>query len=155
MGLKEPHSVQNFVPPLLSPTHSKTVRERGTFDSVWAFHSSPHHLKNQDFHSHPMANLQTPPAFEFGGIGMLLGRKYLRQNRNHLNKYIMETQLVYAEVMNGITFSMMEDPLVQIISDTGVFIVTTLEISKQYPDEDFYPVCLEAIEAYGITLGNL
>lgn len=66
----------------------------------------------------------------------------------------METQLVYAEVMNGITFSMMEDPLVQIISDTGVFLVTTLENSKQYP-LDFYPVCTEAIEVYGISLGNL
>lgn len=61
----------------------------------------------------------------------------------------METKLVYAEVMNGITFSMMEDPLVRIISDTGVFIVTTLENSKKYA-LDFYPVCAEAMEAYGL-----
>jgi hypothetical protein len=66
----------------------------------------------------------------------------------------METQLVYAEVMNGITFSMMEDSQVQIISDTGVFIVTTLENSKMYSDEDFHPVCAEAIEAYGINFDS-
>lgn len=51
--------------------------------------------------------------------------------------------------MNGITFSMMEDPLVLIISDTGVFIVTTLENLKQYT-LDFFPVCKEAIKAYGL-----
>lgn len=65
----------------------------------------------------------------------------------------METQLVYAEVMNGITLAMLEDKLVQIISDNGVFLVTTEENSKQY-DEEFYPVSVEAIEVYGINLSD-
>lgn len=62
-------------------------------------------------------------------------------------------KLVYAEVMNGISFEMMEDPLVVIISDTGVFIVTTEKNSRKY-DEEFYPVCDEAIKDYGIRFEN-
>ena len=65
----------------------------------------------------------------------------------------METQLVYAEVMNGISFSMLEDKLVQIISDTGVFMVTTLENSKKYALE-FYPVDVAGKEAYGLRIEN-
>ncbi|WP_300667133.1 hypothetical protein [Fluviicola sp.] len=61
----------------------------------------------------------------------------------------MEIQLVYAEVLDFITPIMREDPLVQIVSDTGVFIVTTIENSKQYP-LDFYPVDSEAMEAYDL-----
>lgn len=56
-----------------------------------------------------------------------------------------KVQLVYAEVMNGITLEMVGDPLVAIISDTGLFIVTTKENSVKY-NEDFYPVCEEARE---------
>ncbi|WP_343637520.1 hypothetical protein [Fluviicola sp.] len=63
----------------------------------------------------------------------------------------MKTQLVYAEVMDGITATMLEDSLVQIISDNGVFLVTTEENSKQYP-LDFYPVSVEAMEAYNLNL---
>lgn len=67
----------------------------------------------------------------------------------------METKLVYAEVMNGISFSMLDDKLVQIISDTGVFIVTTVENSKRY-DLDFYPVDKDAIEAYNLkSIGKI
>jgi len=58
-------------------------------------------------------------------------------------------QLVYAEVMNGVTLDMLGDPLVAIISDTGLFMVTTEENSTKY-DEDFSPVGAEAREAYGI-----
>ncbi|MNK09779.1 hypothetical protein D3C87_277550 [compost metagenome] len=65
----------------------------------------------------------------------------------------METQLVYAEVMNGISFSMLEDKLVQIISDGAVFIVTTIENSRLYP-LDFYPVDSEGREAYGLRIEN-
>ncbi|TSJ42266.1 hypothetical protein [Fluviicola chungangensis] len=61
----------------------------------------------------------------------------------------MKTQLVYAEILDFITPTMREDPLVQIVSDTGVFIVTTVENSKQYP-LDFYPVSTEAMEAYNL-----
>ena len=58
-----------------------------------------------------------------------------------------KVQLVYAEVMSGITEAMRNDPLVAIISDTGVFMVTTAVNGLKY-NEDFYPVCAEAIEAY-------
>lgn len=64
-----------------------------------------------------------------------------------------KVQLVYAEVMNGITEAMRNDPLVAIISDTGVFIVTTLENSRMYA-LDFFPVCTEAIEAYRINFDS-
>lgn len=64
-----------------------------------------------------------------------------------------KVQLVYAEVMNGITEAMRNDPLVVIISDTGVFVVTTEENSVKY-NEDFYPVDAEAKEVYGIRLVN-
>jgi hypothetical protein len=63
---------------------------------------------------------------------------------------VMEkVQFVYAEVMNGITLDMIGDPLVAIISDTGVFMITTEENSEKY-DEDFYPVYAEASKVYGI-----
>lgn len=64
-----------------------------------------------------------------------------------------KVQLVYAEVMNGITLEMVGDSLVAIISDTGLFIVTTKENSMKY-NEDFYPVGEEAREAYGIRFEN-
>jgi hypothetical protein len=62
-----------------------------------------------------------------------------------------KVQLVYAEVMNGITEAMRNDPLVAILSDTGVFIVTTEENSQKY-DEEFYPVSAEARKSYGIQV---
>jgi hypothetical protein len=60
--------------------------------------------------------------------------------------------LVYAEC--SVTFQMLEDKLVVIISDTGVFMVTTEENSKHY-DEEFYPVNAEGIEAYGIRFDGV
>jgi len=65
---------------------------------------------------------------------------------------VMEkVQLVYAEIMDGVTMSMLEDKQVVIISDGALFIVTTEENSKKYEGE-FYPVGAEAIEAYGIII---
>jgi hypothetical protein len=62
--------------------------------------------------------------------------------------YKMEkVQLVYAELINGVSLTMREDPLVHIVSDTAVFMVTTLQNSVNYT-ENFYPVDAEAIEAY-------
>ncbi len=65
----------------------------------------------------------------------------------------MKTQLVYTEILDFITSTMREDPLVQIVSETGVFIVTTAENSKQYP-LDFYPVDADGKEAYGLRMEN-
>ncbi len=42
--------------------------------------------------------------------------------------------LVYAEV--SVTFQMLEDKQVVIISDTGVFMITTEENSKNYDETD-------------------
>lgn len=56
-------------------------------------------------------------------------------------------QLVYAEVMKGITFSMLEDKEVVIISEGTVFLVTTEANSHKY-DEEFYPVSEEAKKSY-------
>lgn len=64
----------------------------------------------------------------------------------------MKTQLVYAEI-NFLTPAMREDPLVQIVSDNAVFLITTEENSRQYP-LDFYPVSAEAVEAYNLETGN-
>lgn len=59
-------------------------------------------------------------------------------------------QFVYAELKDGISFSMLEDPLVAILSEGTVFMVTTLENSRKY-DEEFYPVDAEGMKAYSIT----
>ena len=59
--------------------------------------------------------------------------------------------LVYAEC--SVTFDMLEDKMVAIISDTGIFIVTTMENSKKY-DEEFYAVDTEGMKAYNIRLEN-
>lgn len=64
-----------------------------------------------------------------------------------------KVQLVYAEIMNGITLDMIGDKLVAIISDTGVFMVTTQENSLKY-NEDFYPVDAEAMKAYNIQFNG-
>lgn len=64
-----------------------------------------------------------------------------------------DLQLVYAEVMNGVTHEMLGDLLAAIISDTGLFIVTTKENSVKY-NEDFYPVSVEARKTYGIRFEN-
>lgn len=63
-----------------------------------------------------------------------------------------QVQLVYAEAINGITFMMLEDPMVAIISDGAVFIVTTKENSYRYYENDFYPVDEDAQKAYNIRL---
>lgn len=60
----------------------------------------------------------------------------------------METEIVYAEI-ESVTDHMKKDKNVLIISDTGLFLVCIREISKHY-DEEFYPVPVEAIDAYKI-----
>lgn len=64
-----------------------------------------------------------------------------------------KVQLVYAEVMNGVNLDVISDPLVVVISDTGVFMVTTEGNSKTY-EEEFYPVSAEGIEAYKVRIEN-
>lgn len=60
----------------------------------------------------------------------------------------MENQIMYAEVLDGFTVEMENDPNGQIISDTGIFFVTLKSNINKYPELDFFEVCVEAIEAY-------
>lgn len=65
----------------------------------------------------------------------------------------MENEIVYAEI-ESVTDQMRNDKNVLIISDTGLFLVCTREISKLY-DEEFYTVPVEAIKEYQIRrIGN-
>lgn len=64
-----------------------------------------------------------------------------------------KVQLVYAELINGVCISMLEDPLVAIISDGSIFIVTTKENSQKYK-EGFYPVGAEAKKSYHLHLDD-
>jgi len=63
------------------------------------------------------------------------------------------TNLMYAEV--SVTEEMRADKLVAIIGDTGVFLVTTKENSKKYPNEEFFNVTDEGYEAYKEELNKL
>ena len=62
--------------------------------------------------------------------------------------------LVYAELGRSLSFDMMEDKDLLIINDNAVFIITTQEHALNYPDEEFFPVCAEAIKDYGIREEN-
>ena len=107
-----------------------------------------------NFYPHSEGNPLIPPAIFLAGLVFCVIPWVYDANRFNPNFRVMEkVQLVYAEVMNGVTLDMLGDPLVAIISDTGVFMVTTEENSKKY-DEDFYPVSAEAREAYGIRMEN-
>lgn len=63
----------------------------------------------------------------------------------------MENQIMYAELINVITIEMLNDPLVRIISDTGLFIVTPKSNSYKYPELDFEEADEEALKIYEIT----
>lgn len=60
--------------------------------------------------------------------------------------------LVYAELMGSVTFDMLLDKQLLIISDNAIFIVSTLDNAVNYPNEDFYPVDGEAMKAYEIRV---
>lgn len=62
----------------------------------------------------------------------------------------MENQLMYAELINGVTEQMKEDKQVQIVSDVGLFLVTTRSNTSNYPELVFEEIDKEAIEAYHI-----
>ncbi len=63
------------------------------------------------------------------------------------------SKLVFAELVEGVSFEMMEDKKVVIVSDGAMFLVTTEEHSKEYPELVFEVVPNEAIQQY--RLGNL
>jgi len=53
---------------------------------------------------------------------------------------------VFAEVR--VTEQMRKDPKSVIVSDTGVFLVTTEENSQHYPFEEFHPTTRQAVLEY-------
>lgn len=62
--------------------------------------------------------------------------------------------LVYAELSNGVTFEMLNDKKVLIISDNAIFLVTTTDHKHIYPDEIFYAVTPLARKEYEIREEN-
>ncbi|MCB0479038.1 MAG: hypothetical protein KDC84_12795 [Crocinitomicaceae bacterium] len=57
---------------------------------------------------------------------------------------------MFAELIDGVSFQMLEDKNVQIISDGAMFLVTTEEHSKEYPELNFEPVPDEEIVQYDL-----
>ncbi len=60
------------------------------------------------------------------------------------------SKLVFAELINGVSFQMLEDRKVVIVSDGAFFLVTTEEHSMEYPELDFEVVPDEAIVLYDL-----
>lgn len=57
---------------------------------------------------------------------------------------------MYAEIIEGITIEMENDPNGQIISDNGIFFVTLKSNIHKYTELDFYEVCEAAASAYNL-----
>lgn len=55
---------------------------------------------------------------------------------------------MYAELVNGITFDMLNDSKVRIIRDTGLFLVTRKNNTKNYPRLEFEEACESSLIAY-------
>lgn len=62
----------------------------------------------------------------------------------------MKNQIMFAELVNGVTTVMLNDPQVRIISDAGVFLVTPKSNTHNYPELQFKEVDKEALEVYNI-----
>lgn len=60
--------------------------------------------------------------------------------------------LVYAELMGSVTFDMLADKKLLILSDNAIFIITFEDNAVNYPDETFYPVGEEAMRDYEIRV---
>jgi len=55
---------------------------------------------------------------------------------------------MYAELINGITIDMLNDSKVRIISDTGLFLITSKSNTSNYPNLEFDVATMESLEAY-------
>ena len=62
---------------------------------------------------------------------------------------------MYAECINGVTEKMKRDPLVKIISDGAVFLLTTKNNISTYPELKFKEVNKESLKAYSKELKGL
>lgn len=63
----------------------------------------------------------------------------------------MNTIYVFVECVNGITTQMENDTMGMVISDGGLFFVTTLQNMVNYPNVDFEVTTVKTLEEYGIT----
>jgi len=72
-----------------------------------------------------------------------------------LSLHIRSKQLVYAECINGVTDMMRSDNNVDIISDTGIFIITNKLNALNYEDLSFEDTDSETISSYKEQIINL
>ncbi len=56
--------------------------------------------------------------------------------------------LMFAELVDGVTFDMLEDRLVYIVGDTGIFLITTPEHTITYPELEFEEVDEDSYNQY-------
>jgi hypothetical protein len=63
----------------------------------------------------------------------------------------MEDKIMFAELIDGVTIEMLNDPLVRIVSDTGVFLITRESNISNYPELDFEETDEKALKTYKIT----
>lgn len=61
--------------------------------------------------------------------------------------------LMFAELIDGVTTEMLEDKNVYILSDTGLFLFTTPKHAPTYPELEFFDVDAESYQIY--ELGNV
>ncbi|MEZ4936511.1 MAG: hypothetical protein R2799_02850 [Crocinitomicaceae bacterium] len=59
-------------------------------------------------------------------------------------------KLVFAELIGGVSFQMLEDKKVVTVSEGAFFLVTTEEHSKEYPGLKFEDVSDDAFQQYGL-----
>jgi hypothetical protein len=57
-------------------------------------------------------------------------------------------KLMYAELTNGVSMSMMEDRKIVIISDSAIFLVAHEVHTSAYPELEFFQIGEEAISDY-------
>ena len=63
----------------------------------------------------------------------------------------MENQMMYAELVDGVTIDMLNDPLVRIVSDTGLFLLTPKSNTSNYPELDFEIADEDTLKTYNIV----
>ena len=61
---------------------------------------------------------------------------------------------MYAECINGVTDQMRNDKCVDIISDTGIFVIMPAAHAKNYSSLEFEPADADAINAYSDQIIN-
>lgn len=59
------------------------------------------------------------------------------------------TKLVYAELTEGVSMDMLTDPNIHIVSDGALFLITTEEDQKNYPNLHFAEREVETIQQFG------